>query len=130
MPKDSQKDWEKEFDDRFGMYSNYADFCPFSETYKFFIKNLLTQALQEERDTQYSIGFKEGAKEGFKFGQTDLREELRGKIEGMKRKEPKDRQVKISSDMENNEDALIGTRDVGYNFALSDILHLLEDNKK
>lgn len=33
--------WQKEFDDRFGIYSNYADVCPDKEEYIEFITDLL-----------------------------------------------------------------------------------------
>jgi len=39
--------WEKEFDEKFGLYSNYADFCPSKEEYKSFIKSLRSKTRTE-----------------------------------------------------------------------------------
>lgn len=43
-PLKPQEEWEEKFDKKFGLFSNYADFCPSKETYKDFIKQLLSSS--------------------------------------------------------------------------------------
>lgn len=57
-PEPSRESWEEEFDEKFGIYSNYADFCPDKKEYKEFISQLLFSertALVEEikREAEY-----------------------------------------------------------------------------
>lgn len=53
------QDWSEEFEEKFGIYSRYADVCPSKETYMDFISRIIAQTDNEA----YNRGY-EAARQG------------------------------------------------------------------
>lgn len=60
--KEEVDPWEVQFNKKFGIFSNYADFCPDKEVYKSFIRQLLAtheRSLVEKIESIYTLLVKE-----------------------------------------------------------------------